>query len=68
MRNALIEEVAQQRAADLTRAAQNGRVARGGLDARRDGLISLVSTLLVRRRAGARRDHDQELGADRACP
>jgi hypothetical protein len=53
MRNALIEELARQRAADLARAADDARAARGGPDRRREGLISSVRALLVRRRRDA---------------
>jgi hypothetical protein len=50
MRNALIEELAHQRAAEISRAADEARAARGGLDMRREGLISSVRALMVRRR------------------
>ena len=54
MRNALFEELARQRAADLARAAEDARGARGGSDSRREGLVSSVRALLVRRRRDAR--------------
>ena len=53
IRNALTEEVAIQRAAELARAAEDARAARRALHARRVGLVSEVRALLMHgRRAG----------------
>ena len=49
MRNALTEDVARERAADIVRAAREARAGRGAADARRDSLLASVRGLLARR-------------------
>ena len=49
MRNALMEDLARQRAAELTRAAREARAARGATDSRRDSLLASVRAVLARR-------------------
>jgi hypothetical protein len=53
MRNALIEQLARDRAAELTRAAEAARAARGDVGVRSGGLFASVRTLLARRRSAA---------------
>ena len=54
MRNALIEQLARERVADLARAADAARMRRGEPHARRDGLLASVRALLARRSRDAR--------------